>query len=605
MPDSSSPASPLFRVVHGWPSPPLLRPQECTSADSLAALGVRRARLPLALMRAALRLSGFAAFYRRLPERLDALLSLDSHPVNPQAPVIAAALALDDEAHDGGLHDPIDRAARLVRALLDMHAELESGDFRPDVRSGRPLESRGYLNLFGMHTTFDGRAFRWRRATSGLGILLAIRGRHFRLSLPSDFSEVTVDALRAALADARERCEASPACSNGIGTILGASPRTQREVLGMIAGDDSARAIYLRSIETIFTLCLDLDRFSPSPTIAAANAMIGNCANRWFAASTQLVVSGDARAVFVLNPGAGVAGNNMMRAAGEAKRRAERHRTLRNQAGDAKRLSLEPLPWVVAPSLLQLAEADIATIRGDPDSTFVLPDFGRDAWENAGFGPIEVFTMAVQVAAERLAGRPVVVEQFVSTSGSRCGGARTVNVSTPAVSSVIAELTDPACDDTALRTFVKRAIEEQRQACQAARHTFDIRRALHMYRARQRGLRARFVESVIHSVERLLRRHDSLAVARRSDVLISHPQLDDAVTVAGRPGVRLPYVACFSLHYQIRHDSSTLTIAQGASWSIPNSRLASEIRVSLDALHRRLLGTTEPSMAAGSSPQPQ
>ena len=57
------------------------------------------------------------------------------------------------------------------------------------------------------------------------------------------------------------------------------------------------------------------------------------------------------------------------------------------------------------------------------------------------------------------------------------------------------------------------------------------------------------------------------------DVLVSHPEIYPGVPIVGRPGIRLPYVNCFGLHYQMMADKTVITMMPGTRWSIPNEEL--------------------------------
>ena len=58
--------------------------------------------------------------------------------------------------------------------------------------------------------------------------------------------------------------------------------------------------------------------------------------------------------------------------------------------------------------------------------------------------------------------------------------------------------------------------------------------------------------------------------------------------MVGRPGVRLPYVRYFGLHYQMLDDRTRFTVMPGRSWTIPNAEFAAELGSSFDVLLARL-----------------
>lgn len=67
----------------------------------------------------------------------------------------------------------------------------------------------------------------------------------------------------------------------------------------------------------------------------------------------------------------------------------------------------------------------------------------------------------------------------------------------------------------------------------------------------------------------------------RREVLISHPAIYANVPLVGRPGVRLPYVAYFGLHYQIWPEKIVLTYMPGLNWQIPNEKITQFLKANL------------------------
>ncbi len=58
--------------------------------------------------------------------------------------------------------------------------------------------------------------------------------------------------------------------------------------------------------------------------------------------------------------------------------------------------------------------------------------------------------------------------------------------------------------------------------------------------------------------------------------------------MVGRPGVRLPYVRYFGLHYQMLDDRTRFTVRPGLSWRISNADLAAALGSAADVLLTRL-----------------
>ena len=67
-----------------------------------------------------------------------------------------------------------------------------------------------------------------------------------------------------------------------------------------------------------------------------------------------------------------------------------------------------------------------------------------------------------------------------------------------------------------------------------------------------------------------------------TDVVISHPGIYTEVPVVGRPGIRLPYVKYFGLHYQIMADKTVVTMMPAVNWEVPNHELIEKLKTNLE-----------------------
>ena len=73
------------------------------------------------------------------------------------------------------------------------------------------------------------------------------------------------------------------------------------------------------------------------------------------------------------------------------------------------------------------------------------------------------------------------------------------------------------------------------------------------------------------------------------EILVSHPEIYPEIPMVGRPGVRLPYVKYFGLHYQIHDDKITITMMPGSRWHIPNDEFMAVIEQSLAEIRSVIL----------------
>ena len=70
----------------------------------------------------------------------------------------------------------------------------------------------------------------------------------------------------------------------------------------------------------------------------------------------------------------------------------------------------------------------------------------------------------------------------------------------------------------------------------------------------------------------------------QKEILVSHPDIYPEISVFGRPGVRLPYVKYYGLHYQIMDDRIVITMMPGFNWKIPNVEFIRELEASLEKI---------------------
>jgi hypothetical protein len=103
---------------------------------------------------------------------------------------------------------------------------------------------------------------------------------------------------------------------------------------------------------------------------------------------------------------------------------------------------------------------------------------------------------------------------------------------------------------------------------------------LSLYVREQQGFRKRFALMSQMGMGGLLKVMGRMKPAPR-EILVSHPEIYPEVPVVGRPGVRLPYVTCFGLHYQIWENKTVITMMPGATWKTPNEALITQLAANL------------------------
>ena len=577
----------LFESFPHCPTPPHIPVQALDDPDAWRALGVRDVPLARALVRASFVATGYARFLATLPTRLDTLLDR-ADPIAAIGPTIAATMAVVDDPRQD---DPFLRAATMLAASWEMHAAIRAGQFPPDRYRDQPLEMRQYLNLFGTSIVFEDGAFRMRKTADVSHILVLARGRSYIV----DFDRESPARSASAIADALEAVwtmsgsDEADDPPGALGLMSAASPALQADVLGADLEDPANRRSYEALTNTFLTLCLDVDRTPQSYTEAIAVAHSGNTANRWFHASLQLVVFGNSKACVICDFNAGLGGNTMFRAAAEIHRRSLSSSGPRAAAGPVT-TRIDRVRWHSSAASAERVRADLDRVLDDQPASFEVTGHGRAAFAANGLDPVPAFAIAVQLAVLRLTGRFARIRQFVTLTKYRAQNVALAPVSTPEMSDVVHALATPGAPAAALRPLLEAALESQRQEYRRARAGMSVARSLALFRSLQGRAAGRYVEIVLRRVFTLLRAMKLQERPPPTDIALSHPGLVPEVPVMGRPGIRLPYLKCFGLHYLIWEDRITLTVMPGVGWTIPNAVLAAELQACLDLIAARWRG---------------
>jgi hypothetical protein len=576
----------IYEAIEGYPPAlpvPLPPPGDL---ESLAEAGLRLTALSRGVTRAALAWSGFDAFLRRLPETAETLLRRhELRAAYLYAPVISGTLALADDAR--GL-SAIDRAATLLLAARSLHDDIRAGRLPPDRHKDQVLEMGQYPNLFGTSLIVDqdsprGRIFK----TSRLDQITVIAGRRiYVLDLADLGAGTTFAQLREALAEiavlgARNRL---PADELPVGVLTAADHPTQCKIFRQLRASEGNRDSLAALRHSLLTLCLDLDARPATDGEAAALAHSGNPANRWYHQSLQIVVFGNGKACAICNFATYVDGNVMMRGSAELQRRGSAVAIDARPAATALPPARE-LSWEIEPELVALALQDVRAVQDNQQSTFDLDGIGRTFFRKHGLDPIGAFVVALQMAAQRVSRAPIEIKQMLTMARHRCTDFRSASVSTPEVMRFVEEVESGPVEQRS--ALLQEAVASQASACRVARRQVPLAELLALFLASRKGL-AKFAATVVLGAALRLLALLRLYQPVIHQVLISHPTIHPEVPVVGRPGVRLPYLEAFTVHYQIFDETIRVTLAPSVVWLIPNVELVAELGDSLRRLRMML-----------------
>jgi len=184
----------------------------------------------------------------------------------------------------------------------------------------------------------------------------------------------------------------------------------------------------------------------------------------------------------------------------------------------------------------------------------------------------------------------VRIEQFLTMSKYRCMDLVTAVVTTPEVKRFVdyVDSGDVQCDRAT--ALVQEAVNSQALACRKARRYLPLDEILSLFVLSRKGIRQLYVLFIVILAAMLLRLLGLFKPVRRREVVVSHPTIYPQVPVVGRPGIRLPYVKYFALHYQMLEDRTIVTVMPSVSWTIPNAELIAVLRENLERIQLIIRG---------------
>ena len=595
-------SSHLFERLAAYPQPPLIPLPAADDLSSLAELGLQLNWFSRGVVRAAMSLTGFNRFRRKLAPELEARLrQTDFRGSYLFAPVIAATLALADDPRS---LSPAERAVTLLAGARDFYRELMAGQIRPDESGGQPLEMDQYPNLFSTCVIPDAPAPRLFKSTATDYVTVIVGGRYYRMQISEAGVKASAEELLEALSGLIEQTRRTPLPAGQLtaGYLTAAQHPTQCRIFPQLQQLSINRDTMLALRHSFLTICLDPDHHPATHAEALRLAHIGNPGNRWYHASLQLVVFGNARASAICNFSAGLDGNTMMRGGAEIQQRAAALTIQRNGTTQKPALPVTELQWQISPELLQQAQAEIKAVLDDQPSTFELPGTGRDSFSAVGLEPVPAFILALVLATKRLTGQVARVTQFLTMTRYRCMDVSTGMVTTPEIIRFVQAIEDDHADRAQLRPLLREALSSQTQKCRQVRSAISIDDLFTLYlHSMKRGPR-RFSIIVTALLALRLLRLVGLHQPRPREILVSHPEIYPEVPLVGRPGIRLPYVKLFGLHYQMMSDRTVITMMPGLNWPVSNQKLMAELERCLKEL-QAISGTTGADQAAPATAQ--
>ncbi len=580
--DTAERTADIFEEIQGYPKPPLPILPEPDDFSSLEEVGSVSQGFPRLLLRCATSVTGLRRFQKSLPPNLEGLMRrCDRRGSYLFAPVVSATMALEDDPRRLSWED---RAATLLFGAKEFHDDIRSGALPPDMHRGQVLEMGQYPNLFSTCLIVDGNRSRIFKSRNTGHIVVAAARRLYLLDVGRLGAETTLEQLRDSLARVAEEASRNrPGNEEALpGLLTCANHGFQLKAFRRLQRTSPNRESLAALRHSFLTLCLDRESAPASDADAAFLAHSGNCANRWYHAGLQIVVFGNAKACVICNFSTYIDGNTMVRAAAELQRRALHYTVRRGTGGQTSGLRpSQELRWSISRSLQERARRDLHLVLDNQQATFELATIGRRFLSLLGSDPLALFVVALQIATKRLTGTVPAISQFLTISKYCCGDLTTANATTPEVMRFVEYAEGGAPDSQHARKLLKEAVDSHKRSCQRARSSLSLMHVFGLYIHSVSGLRRFWAGGMMRLVCGVLRLLGKIHGER--EIVVSHPKIWPEVPVIGRPGIRLPYVTYYALHYQIMEEKTVVTLMPSLHWNVPNAELIDEVR---DAVHR-------------------
>jgi hypothetical protein len=578
----------FFERIEVYPQPPIIPLPQPGDIESMARMGIYLNPTSRRIINLFIKLSGFSKFQKELPEHVEHYLrTISMRFPGLQSPVINATAAFRDDPRQPSA---VERAATLVFAVYSLYEDVMSGKLPPDEFRGQPLEMGQYPNLFSTSLFVQNKKVTLYKSKKNTQITVIMNRKLYTLEVGKVGTETTIEQVILALEEIVQRARANPLKADmpAPGFLTCGTNETQFRIFNNLRKIPVNVASLEALRDSLFTLCLDLESHPQSDAEAAYFAHSCNFGNRWNHSSLQLVVFGNAKACAILNFTAHLDGNMMSRAAAEIQRRGCLAAYQSPAKGSISRLAeAVELKWKLHPRMEQSSRFDISQMMDNQQATFVLPDMGKNFFKKLGVEAVPTFILALQMTADRLINRRAKITQFLTMSRYRCMDLTHAHLNTPEMLSCAELFNQGKISGEEARARLAQAIESQQQAARKARQYLNLPVIIALYALSSRGLKQVYI-NFLNIMMRLSLRMLGLMKIGPREILVSHPEIYDEIPMIGRPGVRLPYVRYFGLHYQIMDEKTVITMMPAVVWTVPNAAVIEELRKSLEIIREAL-----------------
>jgi len=568
----------IYEVLEHYPKPPVIPASAFNAYNALKNSNANLFQKFLVL--GYLRLSTFRVFHNRLDEKIESILrKTDNQSSALFGPLVSATLSLVD---DPGNIYPIQRTSTLIVGAQLLYKDLLAGKLDPDKINGQILEMGQYPNCFSTSQYINGKYVGIYKSKNTRQITLIVRGRYFVFELDNSNPLESVQKIHSTIEKILALIENENNEILSPGTLTCATNNTQIKIFGelrKIQKNDNHLEIMKNNF---LVICLDLDSKPENDFESVRNAHIENPKNRWYHTSLQLIVYGNSKASIICNFSNYIGGNVMARVGAEIHKRAAKLSLDYTLTNNISPLEFKELKWKIKPGFIQKANEEIKQIYDNQNSSFIIK-IGRNVFNRSNIKAVPTFVLALQMTADKFIQKNTKITQFVAISKYRCMDLTTSMVTTRENLKFIEKLKSNEFTHEEIIELFNQAINSQIEELRKSRKTMPLLGILQLQVNSTSGWKRFYLQVLYFKLVTLLG-VSGYFKKRNREIIISHPTIFEEVSVFGRPGIKIPYVKYFGLHYQIFEKKIVITMMPGTNWKTKNEEFIKELENNLNRI---------------------
>lgn len=331
------------------------------------------------------------------------------------------ALLLEDDPHADTLTE---RAARLTVAALQLYQSVRTQKLHPDVEDELPLEMGQYRRCFSTHRMPQPYCDEVVTITGSQHIAVLIRGKLHYMVVDPQRAAASLVAIQQALDHFVDLAEAegdeAVTVAPGMFTAL---PREEwARLRGEMMQDQQNYQTLIMLEKALFVVCLDMDSAPAGLTGLSTNLRDGNCHNRYYDKSMQIVVTEYGKAGLCFERAA-VDGSVALGFAARLQRESLALPAVADEPRPSQSMvRIRTVDWAVSKALKRRLRTALKTIDQARDQrdiqTWTIPQLGSNVFKALNISPDAAVHLALQVATEEVTGHipnifePVQIRHF-------------------------------------------------------------------------------------------------------------------------------------------------------------------------------------------------